>query len=79
MKNFLSEPPSSSTKYLLIVKEVAVYDECVKSKWRICQSLLPIGTPLEWQPNAVFSKPVIRLTDFENRCFSGIEQARLNK
>ena len=23
-----------------------------------------------------FSKPVIRLTDFENRCFSGIEQAR---
>ena len=30
----------------------------------------------EWQPDAVFSKPVIRLTDFENRCFSGIEQAR---
>ena len=23
-----------------------------------------------------FEKPVIRLTDFENRCFSGIEQAR---
>ena len=23
-----------------------------------------------------FRKPVIRLTDFENRCFSGIEQAR---
>lgn len=44
MKKFLSEPPSSSTKYLLTVKEVAVYDECVKSKWRICQSLLPVGT-----------------------------------
>lgn len=44
MKKFLSEPPSSSTKYLLIVKEVAVYDEYVKSKWKICQSLLPIGT-----------------------------------
>lgn len=35
-EEFLSEPPSSSTKYLLIVKEVAVYDEYVKSKWRIC-------------------------------------------
>lgn len=24
---------------------------------------------LKWLPNAVMEKPVIRLTDFENRCF----------
>ena len=37
---------------------------------------LPKNSLSEWQPCAVLEKPVIRLTDFQNRCFSGIEQAR---
>ncbi len=59
---------------------------CVIIKRGICQSLLLEGTQrmLGLSKNYFFSgslmrffpKPVIRLTDFEIRCFSGIKQAR---
>ena len=50
--------------------ELAPLRHLAEDAWLV-QELL-----LERLPDAVFKKPVIRLTDFENRCFSGIEQAR---